>query len=282
LFVVLNTIEPVGKYGYNGNYGANDLQFLSELLKETGENQLLVISQHIPLGMLDNKSELLEIMKNQERVLLLSGHTHTVFQNFRNGSEGQQIHELTAGAVSGHWWTGEKDWQGVPLALMQCGTPRGYFEIDFSEDKEGTDYQIKYKGVGLAKEKQISIWLGAPGIEVQNVLTPEDSSFLVNVFAGSEKTEVQYRINEDEWQPMERERIIDPFISRIKKLQEEKKYPNLVSRRSPYLSRSSSHVWKSAIPTNLKEGYHKLEVWVRDIYGLDHRESLWFLFENGD
>lgn len=276
LFVVLNTIEPVGKYGYNGKYGANDLQFLSELLKETGENQLLVISQHIPLGMLDNKSELLEIVKKQERVLLLSGHTHTVFQNFRNRGEGQQFHELTAGAVSGHWWTGEKDWQGVPLALMQCGTPRGYFEVDFSQNKDGIDYQIKFKGVGLTKEKQASIWLGDPGLEVKNVITPKDSQFFVNVFAGSEKTQVQYRINDGDWKIMERERIIDPFIRRIKELQDEKKYPDSISRRSPYLSRSSSHIWKSTIPTDLQEGYHKLEIRANDHYGLDHQEVKWF------
>lgn len=37
------------------------------------------------------------------------------------------VHELVTGASCGFWWVGEKDWEGIPSALMQCGTPRNYF-----------------------------------------------------------------------------------------------------------------------------------------------------------
>src|SRR5690606_36184870 len=55
LFVVMNTIEPAGKYGYDGNYSSSDLEFLKNLLGRTGNENLLVVSQHIPLGWMKNK-----------------------------------------------------------------------------------------------------------------------------------------------------------------------------------------------------------------------------------
>jgi len=276
LFIILNSIEPVGDYGYNGNYSASDLDFLSALLKQVKGDQLLVISQHIPLGMMDNKQKFLELLENRKNILLLSGHTHTVFQNFRKRNNQPAIHELTAGAVSGYWWTGEKDWQGIPLALMQDGTPRGYFEIHFSKTPEGTDYQLHYKGVGLSTERQLSLWFGATNTEISNTLSGDERTIFANVFAGSTETEVQMRIDGREWQPMGRRRILDPFVNRIKKLQSKKLYPNGISRRSPYLSRESAHIWKGLLPAKLEEGLHKLEVLAKDEYGLDHRESAWF------
>lgn len=278
LFVVMNTIEPVGKYGYDGNYSTSDLEFLKNLLERTGNENLLVVSQHIPLGWMKNKQALLDLLQDQKEVLLLSGHSHTVFQTFRKTGAGH-IHELTAGAVSGHWWTGEKDWQGIPLALMQCGTPRGYFEIDFTHKKGETNYQVRYKGVGLAADRQLSIWFGEPGKEISRTLTKDDPKVLLNVFAGSEKTEVKLRVNQGDWQLMTRERSIDPFIYRIKELQDEKLYPDQVSRRSPYLDRPSSHLWAGKVPTDLEEGLNELEVWAKDEHGLDHRESVWFWFD---
>lgn len=278
LFVVLNTIEPVGKFGYDGSYAATDLQFLAELLKKKEDHQLLVISQHIPLPMMDNKEALLELLEDQEKVLLLSGHTHTVFQNYRETGKGSQIHELTAGAVSGHWWTGQKDWQGIPLSLMQDGTPRGYFEIDFFRKKKSTDYQIRYKAVGLAPDYQLSLWFGAPGTEITRRLTKENTDIIANVFAGDPGTLVSLRVDEGEWQEMQRTRMIDPYVSRIKDLQDEKLYPDQVSKRSPYLSRSSSHIWTGNAGEDLEAGLHKLEVWARNDKGLDHRETAWFWF----
>lgn len=276
LFIILNSIEPVGAYGYNGNYSTSDLDFLSALLKRVPKDQLLVISQHIPLGMMDNKQKFLELLKNKRKILLLSGHTHTVFQNFRKRNNNPEIHELTAGAVAGHWWTGEKDWQGVPLALMQDGTPRGYFEIHFSKTPEGTDYELRYKGVGLSPEKQMSLWFGTQGTEILSALSEDERTLFANVFAGSTATQVQLRVNGREWQKMSPIRILDPFVNRIKELQSEKLYPNGISRRSPYLSRGSGHIWKGFLPVDLEKGLHKLEVLAKDKYGLDHRESTWF------
>lgn len=272
LFIGLNSITPEGKYGYKGLYQKNQFNFLTQLLNTVDANQPIVISQHIPLVGMKNKEELLKILNPFKNILFLSGHTHTVFQNDIKMPSGNTIHELTAGAVCGNWWTGQKDWQGIPLALMSCGTPKGYFEIDFNK----ATYKIKYKGIDLPSSEQFSVWLGDYNGKPLSSLS-ETNEFYVNVFSGSEHTKVSIKLPNNNVVFLQQERVVDPFVNYIKRSQKEEKSPDKNSRKSPYLRTKSRHIWKGILPNSLEKGYHKIEITIKDPNFLKIKKSFWVL-----
>lgn len=270
LFVSLNSITPEGKYGYKGIYQKNQLTFLAQLLTTVKPNQPIVISQHIPFVGMKNKEELIKILNPFKNILFLSGHTHTVFQNEIKMPSGNTIHELTAGAVCGNWWTGQKDWQGIPLSLMSCGTPKGYFEIDFNKE----DYKIKYKGIDLPSSKQFSVWLGDYNAKPLSTLS-ENNEFYVNVFSGSEHSKVSVKLPNNEVISLNKDRVVDPFVNYIKRSQKEEKSPDKNSKKSAYLRTKSRHIWKGVFPDSLEKGYTKVEITIEDPKFLTIKESFW-------
>lgn len=269
LFISLNSITPVGKFGYKSLYPGSQIRFLSQLLKNINFNQQIVISQHIPLAGMKNKKEILKILSPFKNILFLSGHTHTVFQHEIKTEKGNTIHELTAGAVSGNWWTGQKNWQGIPLSLMSCGTPRGYFEINFNKN----NYKIKYKGIDLPQSKQFSYWLGDYNSEPIPILDKTNEIYL-NVFSGSNQTKVSLKLVDNTVISMKKERIVDPFINYIKKSQKENRSPDKNSKASPYLRTRSKHIWKGVFP-NLDQGYYKVDIIIEDPHFTTIKESIW-------
>lgn len=274
LFVSLNSLTPVGKYGYKNQYPKNQFKFLSQLLNGVSYNQPIVISQHIPLVRMKNKEVILKILSPYKNILFLTGHTHTIAQNYIKTASGHTIHELTVGAVCGNWWRGQKDWEGVPLSLMGCGAPRGYFEINFNKEK----YKIKYKGVGLPGNKQFSIWQGAYNGSPLAVLS-NSSDLYVNVFSGSERTRVSLKLSDNTNIVLKREFIMDPFVNYIKQSQKEGLSPDKNSKKAPYLSRKSPHIWKAVLPSTLKKGYHKVQITIADPMFKTIEQSLWLYKE---
>ncbi|MCM4166764.1 3',5'-cyclic adenosine monophosphate phosphodiesterase CpdA [Arenibacter antarcticus] len=270
LFISLNSIYPIGKYGYEGIYGKEQLRFLESLVQKVPKDHPIVINQHIPFVGMKNKDEVLNILNEYHKVLFLTGHTHTVFQNYIKTPAGNTIHELTAGAVSGYWWTGQKSWEGIPLALMNCGTPRGYFEIDF--DKES--YTIKYKGVGLPKEQQLSVWAGEYNGEPSSFLS-ESNEFYVNIFSGSDRTSVAMKFQQAPIQYLEKVTEMDPFVAYIRRSQKDQKSPDGQSKSSPYLKKHSRHLWKGKLPKNTVPGIYKVEILVQDPKLKDFHQSIW-------
>ncbi|MBR9855611.1 MAG: phosphoesterase [Algicola sp.] len=271
LFIALNSIYPVGKFGYKGIYSQQQLGFLKNLLAEVKNDQPIVIAQHIPFVGMENKNEVIQLLDSFKKVLFLSGHTHTVFQNNITTPSGNIIHELTAGAVSGHWWTGQQNWEGIPLSLMHCGTPRGYFEVNF---KKG-DYTINYKGVGLPKTKQSSVWLGDYNGEPTSFLS-KDNSIYINVFVGSDSTSVSVDMNGFTDIKLEKVKEIDPYVAYIKRSQKEGNAPDGLSKKSPYLRKKSDHLWKAQLPIGLKPGIHRLRIKVKDPKIEQFEEIIWF------
>ncbi|MBA6152388.1 calcineurin-like phosphoesterase C-terminal domain-containing protein [Gelidibacter maritimus] len=270
LFISLNSITPKGKFGYTGIYQQKELRFLSHLLKTIDVKYPIVINQHIPLVWMKNKKEILDILDPFKNVLFLTGHSHTVFQNYIETSSGNIIHELTAGAVSGNWWTGQKDYEGIPLSLMSCGTPRGYFEIEFDK----TDYKIKYKGVDLPESKQFNVWLGDRDDKPLASLS-KNNTFFVNVFAGSNKTKVSITLPNGETLFLKKEYMVDPHVNYIKQSQREGNSPDKNSKKAPYLRKKSHHIWKGELPDTLSEGYHKMEIVIQDPQLATIRQSFW-------
>jgi len=251
-FIVLNNVFATGKRTYEGRINTDQLQFVKNDLAHVDKKTTVVISHHIPMYATRNRDDLFQLLEGYENVLILSGHTHVVSRhNYNKGT----IHEIGAGATCGTWWRGEKNNDGIPDAVMQCGSPRGYFLIDFDKGK----YSFKYKAIGMDKSKQMR-------------LTLDSNQIVANIFGGSDSTLVKYRINDGEWQLMKKTRVADSYVSNIVQRNKAKIYPTEGNTVNPLRERNSSHIWtadKSVINYQLP---FKIEVKATDNFGFDVEE----------
>lgn len=273
LFIVLNSIFPVGKYGYKGEYTKDQFEFVKNILKLAKKDQLIVLNQHIHLDGMSNKDQLLKLLNIKNEMLFLTAHTHSVRRKFHKRPGLSAIQELTAGTTSGNWWTGQRNYQGIPLALMKDGSPRGYFEIEIDKN----NYKFTYKGVQQPPNYQFNTWFGdLESNEVPLTIDSEHNQFILNVFAGSAKTDVEVFINGISYGMMDKGHRMDPFIKRIKRLQKEKLYPNLWSKRAPYLSTPSSHIWVKNLPFEKLKKRNKMRIEIKDPYLGDISQEFFF------
>lgn len=139
-FIMLNDVMPT-KEGYKGSLSENQLTFVEKDLKYVPDDYLIVFTQHIPLYTLENLDALLNLIKDRKHVLAVSGHRHILEQEFITYGDNQILHEVVAGAVCGLWWDGERDWKGIPVAVMGGGAPKGYYIFTFT----GNQYKMIYK-----------------------------------------------------------------------------------------------------------------------------------------
>jgi len=87
-----------------------------------------------------------------------------------------------------------------------------------------------------------------------------DTDLLVNVFNGSEKSVVRFRINGGDWQSMDRlEEARSPFFQTL--------FADYNRNATP-----TNHIWSSELP-ELSIGVHRIEVWTRDMYGQEFTQT---------
>ena len=231
---------------YNGRVTDRQLEWLANDLAQVPEDKLVVLSHHIPLvsfidstsltHQTDNANALYELLAGR-KALSLSGHTHTLDnllagESYAGWSDTVGVAELPfqhiiAGAPSGSWFSGDLDWDGVPMSLGRLGEPRGYFRFEFS----GTDYAETYYAAGHSTQRQM--WLsfntpqyrewfetlrswtaanpptsgGVPPVNINDLadtklFTPEDLAggvwLTANVWTSTRDSEIAVRIDDGE------------------------------------------------------------------------------------
>lgn len=276
-FIVINNIFPDGQRGYNGAYNDKQIRFLKNDLKLVPRQNRIVICQHIPMMYTAQKEQILGLLAGRGDVLVLSGHTHQIARHFMVGDH-VRIHELGVGATCGSWWVGERDWMGIPAAIMQCGSPRGYFTLDF--DRVG--YDIKFKGVGLDSNRQMDIWVnGLDSIDgkIPGLDTLKTNTIIVNVYGGCDSTEVRIQLDNGTWNTMQHVSMIAPNVSRMLYWNKTAGYPTKYSRRAVLRRQKSPHIWKIEYPDVLTPGTHFVKIKAYDKHGLDVTGSLSFVKE---
>lgn len=246
-FIVLNNVFATGKNSYEGRLTDDQLTFLKNDLAHVPKDVLVVLSQHIPMAFTRNKAEVLQQLEGYENVLLLSGHTHQVDRYF---FKSHAIQELGAGATCGNWWRGEKDAFGVPDAMMQCGSPRGYFVIHIKDNQ----YTFKYKAIGQDAQKQMHITLN-------------DGLLQANIFGAGDSTKVLVQLNDGEWLQMQLSKSIDPLVAHIIEKNNQKIYPSPGSTVNPLRKRKSSHLWELPIPQLNANRNKIIRIKAQDSYG---------------
>ncbi len=164
--------DPSARPTYNGVVHARQLEWLANDLALVPEDKLIVMMAHIPFQTFtdntaakhqtDNLVDLVDILGDRP-VLGLSGHTHTT-ENILTGEyyDGWEentgvgpapFHQIVTGALSGSWWSGSLNDDGVPGAPQRLGSPRGFYQLAF----EGADYQESYKSFTHGHAEQFHV-----------------------------------------------------------------------------------------------------------------------------
>lgn len=261
-FLVLNNIVPKGKYGYEGFYNEEQLRFVADELRSMPKDRLVIIAQHIPLMHTKNPGSLTDLLQGR-RVLMLSGHTHTVAR-YQHPLKDGFLHELVAGAACGSWWTGEKDIFGHPTALMSCGSPRNYFEVEVVD----TTFKLNYKGIGLDPGHQMHIWVAGHDTldkQVAELDTVAAGTVLATIYAGFDQTAVWMQLDDEAPVRMHQVKRVAPLVARVAAFNKSKVYPSKHSTRLPLRSRPSNHVWQAQVPVN--KTWHRMHIFADDACG---------------
>ncbi|MFC1618952.1 calcineurin-like phosphoesterase C-terminal domain-containing protein [Candidatus Neomarinimicrobiota bacterium] len=270
-FIVLDDVEYLGRNSeggphYRGRIGEKQLNWLANDLQLVPDDRLVVLTMHIPLDQVQESGEplrmtdvdaLYDILEKRSHVLALAGHKHTNGHRYlaeEDGWEGgKPLHQIVCGAACGAWWSGPKDERGIPLSYQTDGTPNGYYIFDF----HGNTYQARYKAAGQDPAEQMRITLPS------DILTTEaldTAQVLVNVYDGGPRSVVEYRTDNQPFQPMDWVVLKDPFFTRLLK-----QYP--VSFKGWTSPRPSSHIWAAPLPADLSPGVHRITVRTTDRYG---------------
>ena len=228
-FVLMNNVRTKGLRDYEGGFSEAQKSWLDSLVRESSKVKRLVLATHIPVSEMTGRDSLMNILAPVAgKITMFCGHTHTV----RRHQIEPGIEENICGAACGSWWRGVKDENGLPYALMRCGSPRGYFIADF----KGKDYRLDYKPV-LREDKASA--------------TIADSSahiVAVNIFGGSEDGRVEYRAaGSHKWQEASKSERIAPEVVKVSDWNHSKTKAYRKTHKEefiPMILRPSPHLWE--------------------------------------
>jgi hypothetical protein len=278
VFLVLNNVfTPLpgaakADGDYVGGLTPEAEAFATSLLQHLPPDRLIVLCQHIPfVPGLDRPTahrpadqiRLLELLQGR-RVLALAGHTHTQSHSFLGEESGwrgkEPLRQWVVGTASGSWWGGDPDADGLPTSTMKDGTPPGYGLLHLN----GTDYRLEYRVPGQPAGYQLRVTSPRHVVERER-----DQPIQVNVFNGSVRTEVSYRIGRvsEQWIPLAYAPGLDAeYVGRAWR-RDMSETPVAGTRLPP--AGESQHLWHGSLPRSLRVGTYELEIRARDEWGVE-------------
>ena len=315
--VALNTVEfptklPAAKGDYTGSLDDRQLEWLRQDIAQVPENQLIVLAAHIPLldyadqgsskHQVEQVKEIYKILEGR-KVVALGGHTHSI-ENLREGDslagwsevfgvDALPFTHITAGAISGDWYSGRQTSEGYPLAFQRDGGLPGVLTLDI----KNTEFQERFTVRGEDESLQMSLGLNTPRYRewyAQNLANkgkaPEFADPLTvsrddlanttwlttNFWMGSTGSTVKVQIDGGQaveavrTQQMQGERqLVGAEWSDPVAVQEQ-----LVNGGS--LADRMMHLWRLQLPSDLAAGEHTATVTSTDVYGRTFTETLAF------
>lgn len=272
-FIALDDVEwggakPAGSGTYSAGLDARQIEFVRNDLAHVPDSQLVVLMMHIPLTDVDNRAELYRLIEKRPYTLSISGHTHYHEHRFITAEDGwrgpEPHHHIVTVTACGSWWTGAPDARGIPHATMSDGAPNGYALLDFH--RRGA--RLTFKAAGLPANKQMNVILPA----AYRSDDPETRWLYVNVFDGSTRSTVEYRLHRHgPWTRLKQTWEADPsYLARQK--EEALHPPPIPPYRKMGNAGKSGHLWKARLP-ELAPGTHPVEVRTRDLHGRVFREE---------
>ena len=268
VFVTLDDVvyRPGQKPAYVGGLREDQFAFLQAYLPTVPRDRLLVVAAHIPFFdaaaegqpptfRVADRERLFALLREFPHVLLLSAHTHNQRHYFHDATDGWRgaspLHEYNVGAACGAFWSGVKDAAGIPDSGMSDGTPNGYATMRVRSDGE---YSLAWHSARDAADTQIV--LHAPKV-LRRGAYPAWGIY-ANVFMGHAGTRVEYRVDDGAWKPMVHVLQPDPALLAENARDDEAAVLRGYDR-SPEAT-PSQHLWRSALPTDLAAGQHRVQV----------------------
>ena len=257
-FIVLDDVIWHGAEtrGYHGEITQRQLDFVKNDLALVPKDRLVVIAMHIPIVDVKNREALYRLIEDRPHTLSFSAHTHVQAHHFLDAADGWRgrtpHHHLNHATVCGSWWGGALDERGIPHATMSDGAPNGYSIVEF----DGAKYKVTFRAASRPEWDQMAVYLPEQvegGAEV-----------VANVWAGSEKSVVEMRVDGGPWARMENFEGQDPFYVKLKEIEKSAKPPT--GRNLPNPS-NTRHLWRGKLPTTLSSGVHAVEVRTTDMFG---------------
>lgn len=313
--VSLNTVQYSQGAPYNGTYngGIDDeqLAWLRQDIANTPEDKLIVLATHIPLlnwhdqgsdrHQVDQVQAIHDIIGDRPAVAF-GGHSHTL-EVMREGDsmEGWKslygvdelpFDHITAGAISGDWYTGRVTEAGYPTALQRDGAVPGVFTLE----AHGNRYQDSFIGTGRAASEQMSLGLNTPAYrdwydanrrnvgKAPSFETPLEVSadelgeswLTTNVWAGGTGTEVSVSIDSRPAQQAQRTQRLE---GESKRVGAEFSDPAAAQEQLVHggsVAEASGHLWRLDLPEDLAPGEHTATVTQTDRYGVSTTERITF------
>lgn len=310
--VALNTVEYRSGTSYTGALDERQLEWLRNDLAQVPTDRLVVIAAHIPLlDYADEGSsrhqvaqvrEIYELLEGREAIAL-GGHTHSL-ENLRAGdslqgwSEVMGVDELpfthiTAGAISGDWYSGTVLPEGYPAALQRDGGQPGVLTLDI----KGTQVKERFTVRGEDDSFQMALgvntpryrdWFAtnrpnvgaAPELTDPLVVSRDDLAgttwLTTNFWMGSTGSTVTATL--DGGEPVEAVRT-QPLQGEAQKVGAEWSDPVAVQQQLVHggsVAERSMHLWRVELPADLVAGTHTAEVTATDVHGREFTQALTF------
>ncbi len=313
--VSLNTVQHSQGAPYNGTYngGIDDeqLAWLRQDIANTPEDKLIVLATHIPLlnwhdqgsdrHQVDQVQAIHDIIGDRPAVAF-GGHSHTL-EVMREGDsmEGWKslygvdelpFDHITAGAISGDWYTGRVTEAGYPTALQRDGAVPGVFTLE----AHGNRYEDSFIGTGRAASEQMSLGLNtpsyrdwydanrrnvgkAPAFETPLEVSADElgeSWLTTNVWAGGTGTEVSVSID---GRPAQQAQRTQQLEGESKRVGAEFSDPAAAQEQLVHggsVAEASGHLWRLDLPEDLAPGEHTATVTQTDRYGVSTTERITF------
>lgn len=162
---------------YNGRVTDRQMEWLANNLSHVPEDRLVVLMHHIPFvsyidsntgrHQTDNVNDIYALLRGRP-ALSLSGHTHTLeqllagewYQGWEEmvGVTRLPFNHVVTGAPSGNWWSGDLNFDGIPMSFARLGEPRGYLVFDF----DGNTYRDTFYGANLPTDRQMALSFNTP------------------------------------------------------------------------------------------------------------------------
>lgn len=313
--VSLNTVQHSQGAPYNGTYngGIDDeqLAWLRQDIANTPEDKLIVLATHIPLlnwhdqgsdrHQVDQVQAIHDIIGDRPAVAF-GGHSHTLevmregdsMEGWKNlyGVDELPFDHITAGAISGDWYTGRVTEAGYPTALQRDGAVPGVFTLE----AHGNRYEDSFIGTGRAASEQTSLGLNtpayrdwydanrrnvgkAPAFETPLEVSADElgeSWLTTNVWAGGTGTEVSVSIDGRPAQQAQRTQRLE---GESKHVGAEFSDPAAAQEQLVHggsIAEASGHLWRLDLPEDLAPGEHTAAVTQTDRYGVSTTERITF------
>lgn len=314
--VALSTISyptevPASKSAYTYDLGQRQLDWLRADIAQVPKHKAIVLAGHSPLleffysdeHSTEQVREIYRILEGRETISL-GGHTH-MSENLREGDlldgwrdevgeAGLPFTHLTVPAVSGQWYGGRVDENGLPTSIQRDGTPPGVLTLDI----ENSRIIERFTVTGGDTSKQMALGLNTPAyrdwyrenleqergtvaalenpLAVSRQSLAEDTWLTTNFWMGSTGSSVAVSL--DGQKPV--------AAMRTQQLTGERplsgaEYSDPVAIAEQFVhgggfAEKTSHLWRLQLPEDLAVGMHTATVIATDVHGRSFTEELEF------